>query len=169
MKNFYVASCIVSISLAVLSAKATDIVIAERDKVSEYSIVVPAKASPSQKYAAEELRDFVEKATGVLLPAVTDADPMPPKAIVLGITKWTNEKEPAHEDGFRIVAKTPHLFIIGSAARGTLYGVYEFLERFAGIRWYASWRTIVPERERITVPLDLDDTQIPAFDMREPY
>ncbi len=165
MKNF----CIAAICLAFLSAKAADLVIAERGKASEYSIVVPAKASPSQKYAAEELRAFTEKSTGVILPIVTDADPMPPKAIVLGITKWTNEKEPAHEDGFRIVAKTPHLFIIGSVARGTLYGVYEFLERFAGIRWYASWRTIVPERERITVPLDLDDTQIPAFDMREPY
>ena len=45
---------------ACLSLSGADtLVIAERGKAAEYSIVIPAKeASPAHKYAAEELRDF---------------------------------------------------------------------------------------------------------------
>ena len=142
--------------------------IAERGKTAEYSIVVPEKASPSQKYAAEELRDFTEKATGVRLPIVTDAKPIPAKAIVLGDADAMN-RVPPDTDGFRLKVDGSRLYIIGSAERGTLYGVYEFLERFVGCRWYASWHTVVPKRERIEVPSNLDEAQTPAFAMREPY
>ena len=146
-------------------------IIAERGKEAKYSIVVPEKASPSQKYAAEELRDFTEKATGVRLPIVTDAKPIPAKAIVLGETarRRPEDKPPYQGDGFRLKVDGSRLYIIGSAERGTLYGVYEFLERFVGCRWYASWHTVVPKRERIEVPSNLDETQTPAFTMREPY
>ena len=53
---------------------AEQLVIAERGKAAEYSIVIPRKALPPQKYAAEELRDFVEKTTGVRLEIVADGE-----------------------------------------------------------------------------------------------
>ena len=149
-------------------ACAGQLTVAEHGREAEYSIVVPEKASPSQKYAAEELRDFTEKATGVRLPIVTDATPIPAKAIVLGGADAMNRVPPG-TDGFRLKVDGSRLYIIGSAERGTLYGVYEFLERFVGCRWYASWHTVVPKSERIEVPSDLDETQTPAFAMREPY
>ena len=58
--------------------------LAVRGRAPEYAIVRAAAASPSVKYAAEELRDFTERLTGVRLPIVTDEGPLPPKAIVLG-------------------------------------------------------------------------------------
>ena len=154
-----------------------DLRLAVRGESAAYTIVIPAAASPSQKYAAEELRDFTERTTGVKLPIATDAAPLPTKAILLGQTKYTEglvgHGEPAAdnlgEDGFRLLARPPHLLVVGSPKRGTLYGVYEFLERFAGCRWYASWHTVAPARERIEVPATLDDVQVPAFAMREPY
>ena len=66
-----------------------DMPLAVRGQPAAYTIVVPEKASPSQRYAAEELRDYTEKATGVKLPIATDAAPLPPKAILLGHTKYT--------------------------------------------------------------------------------
>ena len=66
-----------------------DMPLAVRGQPAAYTIVVPEKASPSQRYAAEELRDYAEKATGVKLPIATDAAPLPPKAILLGETKYT--------------------------------------------------------------------------------
>jgi hypothetical protein len=66
-----------------------DLPLAVRGQPAAYTIVVPEKASPSQRYAAEELRDYAEKATGVKLPIATDATPLPPKAILLGETKYT--------------------------------------------------------------------------------
>ena len=64
-----------SVALAAFCAFTTlcgagSLVLAERGKAAEYSIVRPGKASPAQKYAAEELCDFTEKATGVRLPIV---------------------------------------------------------------------------------------------------
>ena len=153
---------------AVSGASEQTLAIAERGKAAEYSIVVPEKGSPPQKYAAEELRDFVEKATGVKLPIVTDAKPIPAKAIVLGDADAT-ERVPPGADGFRLKADGERLYVLGANGRGVLYGAYEFLERFAGCRWYASWRTVVPERDRIEVPSNLDETHTPAFAMREPY
>ena len=165
-----------AVLFAVTASSAADArVVAERGKAAEYSIVVPTDASPAQKYAAEELRDFTEKATGVRLPIVTDSNPLPAKAILLGETKHTVGLTGAPAapnvgtDGFRLVARPPHLLVIGSPERGTLYGAYEFLERFVGCRWYSSWHSVVPRLDRIEVPADLDDTQVPAFAMREPF
>jgi len=144
--------------------------IAERGKAAEYSIVIPAKALPAQEYAAEELRDFTEKVTGVRLPIVTNATSasLPVKAIVLGNMRL-EDNPPGQSDGFRLKADGGRLYIVGGNERGTLYGVYEVLERFAGCRWYASWHSAIPCRERIEVPANLDETQTPAFLMREPF
>ena len=82
------------IALAVLLAASADafagnLVIAERGKAAEYSIVIPAQAAPPQKYAAEELRDFIEKTTGVKLPIATDVAALPERAIVLEVADAT--------------------------------------------------------------------------------
>ena len=116
--------------------------LAVRGDSPEYAIVRAAKASPSVVYAAEELRGFTERMTGVRLPIVTDEGPLPKKAIMLGRSR--NSADELGEDGFRLVARPPHLFVEGSDVRGVLYGVYELLERFGGCRWYASWHTVVP-------------------------
>ena len=63
--------------------------LAVRGRAPEYAIVRAADASPSVAYAAEELRDFTERLTGVRLPIVTDEGPLPPKAIILGQNNWT--------------------------------------------------------------------------------
>ena len=163
----------VSLSIAA-SGPALDVAV--RGQSAEYVIVTSASASESQRYAAEELRDFIQKTTGVCLPIANDDSPLPAKAILLGETKYTENLLPdagntlagLGEDGFRLVARPPHLLVIASPVRGTLYGVYEILERFAGCRWYASWHSVIPKRDAIAVPDDLDDTQVPAFVMREP-
>ena len=83
-------------------------------------------------------------------------------------TKYTDVRADVGTDGFRLVARPPHLLVIGSRERGTLYGVYELLERFGGCRWYSSWCSKIPRLDRFAVPKTLDDTQTPSFAMREP-
>lgn len=134
--------------------------LAERGKDPVFTIVLPREPSPSQCKAAEELQDHVRQMTGVLLPVATNA--MPGRAIFLG-----GGDEGLGEDGFRIVARPPHLHIEGSRVHGTLFGVYDFLERYCGCEWFSPRTTVVPRRDRITVPGDLDDRQIPAFKFRD--
>ena len=71
----------------IASSDRIGLALAERGKAAEYSVVIPDKASHSQRYAAEELRDFTERTTGVRLPIVTDANPMPAKAILLELSR----------------------------------------------------------------------------------
>ena len=142
---------------------------------SQFTIVRPADASPSQVYAAEELQRLTKEMTGAQLPITTDDQPLPAKAILLGVTRHTEtvlgeapDLGKLDDDGFRIVTRPPHLLIIGSPVRGTLYGVYELLEKYGGCRWYAKHHSSIPKRDSWTIS-QLDETQVPAFAMREPF
>ena len=157
----------------VLSAQ--HLTLATRGQPALFTIVKPAPASASQQYAAEELQKFTEQMIGVKLPIVTDEAPLPAQAILLGNTRYTAQLLGAPvdmaalgEDGFRLKTCASHLLVIGGPTRGTLYGVYELLERFGGCRWYTTWHSVIPTRETLTLPV-LDETQKPAFAMREPF
>ena len=159
----------VVVAIAVQGASAADIVIAERGRKAEYAIVVSATADPAQRYAAEELRDFAERTTGVALPIkeFSADDTVPAKAVVL--TAGDGKGAALGEDGFCLRVKGDRILVKGGSGRGTLYGVYEILERFAGCRWYSSWHSVIPKLDRIAVPDDLDETQKPAIAVRIPY
>ena len=152
------------------------LVVAVRGAPAKCVIVRPAvAASPSQVYAAEELQKFVAQLTGVTLAVQTDDQPFPEHAVILGNTKYTEALlgQPADlkalgDDGFRLVTRKGHLLILGGPVRGTLYGVYEVLERFGGCRWYASWHSVIPSLDKLEIPA-LDETQTPAFALREPF
>ena len=110
---------------------ASPLEIAVRGKAPAYTIVVPEKASPVEKYAAEELQSFLEKVAGVKLPVATDAAPLPPKAILVGETKHSLamlggafDPKTLGEDGFRLASRAPHVVAYGSAKRGALYAAY---------------------------------------------
>ena len=159
-----------------VALNAQELSLATRGAPAAYTIVRPADASPSQRHAAEELQRFTEEMTGVRLPIATDEAPLPERAVLLGNTHHTaavlgaaTDIAALGEDGFRIVAKPPHLLILGNAKRGTLYGVYEMLERFGGCRWYSSWHSVILQRDAFAVPAELDETQTPAFLLREPF
>ena len=151
------------------------------DRGSE--IVVATNAAYATRLAAEELNFFLKGVLGEALPVVgkrTDGK----TAIVLG-----GEPVPLNRDEYVIEAATNVLRIFGNdddvsdvnatAAlpgeaiwqpcfrRGTLFGVYAFLERFAGVRMYfpGELGTCVPSAERIAVP-EGRIVESPAFSVR---
>jgi hypothetical protein len=140
---------------------------------SDYIIVHPENSSPSQIYSAEELQKFIHQMTGAHLDIQTDAKALPSKAIILGNSKYTASilgKSPDMEklgsDGFHIFTKTPYLFIIGGRKRGTLYGVYELLEKYGNCRWFSKTYSIIPKRKNWNIP-EINDLQTPAFAIRD--
>lgn len=149
-----------------LSAVTGDLALAERGKPVSCSVVVPRQATPVQRYAAEELRDFTTRITGVHLPIRTPDDPLSPVTVVLE----DGGKDNPPEDGFRLRVSDGCVRIIAAADRGgPLYGVYELLERFGGCRWYSSWCAKIQPVERFAVPSGLDETHVPAFSMRQTW
>ena len=146
--------------------QSSDFPIAERGLPPDCAIVVPARTTECLRYAADELRDCVERLTGVRLAVMTEGMRPAPREIRLACTPVPDE---LGSDGFRLVVSSNRLDAIASPERGILYAVYEILETYGGCRWYASWHAKVPERDRLSVPEGLDVVQKPDFRMRCPY
>lgn len=166
---------VAGLALAAGPLPAQPLTLAERGQPAACTIVRPADASPSQVFAAEELQRFTAQMTGVTLPIATDEGPLPERSILLGDTRHTAavlgapaDLAPLGDDGFRLKTCPPHLLVLGGPVRGTLYGVYELLEAHGGCRWFTTWHGVVPRLDAWRVAA-LDDTQVPAFAMREPF
>ena len=146
-----------------------------KDGESDYAIVLPSNSSPSQVYSAKELQNYIEQMTGARLNIQTDSQALPAKAIVLGNSKYTAaaigkspDMKKLGNDGFQIVTKPPYLLIVGGKKRGTLYGVYDLLEKFGGIRWYSKDFSLIPKLKNWSIP-EVNITEIPAFSIRDVY
>ena len=153
------------------------------DGRSDYVIVLAVDAIPAEKFAAEELVLHLEKMSGVKLPIVTDAEPLPSHAILLGRTRFLKElgvEAQWHQfgkEGYLLRVTGDHLIIAGGQPRGVLYGVYALLEDYLGCRWFAPDTSFIPQRKTIELAelIDLDPylapdvTGTPAFEYREPW
>jgi hypothetical protein len=149
-------------------------VVLAKDGKSLYRIVVPQKAIPSERYAAEELQRYLERISGAKLPIVTDSEPMGSHEILLGdnahLRKLGIQVDFAKlgTDGFVLRTFQNHLIIAGGRPRGTLYGVYGLLEEKLGVRWFTPEVEFVPKMERVELPV-LNETQVPALEYREVF
>ena len=56
-----------------------------------------------------------------------------------------------------------NLYISGGKPRGLYYGVCEFLEKFAGVRYFTKTDILIPKAARITVPDGKQFRRKPAF------
>jgi hypothetical protein len=57
---------------------------------------------------------------------------------------------------------------MGNKPRGTLNGVYTFLEEKLGVRWFTPELEVVPKSERLKLPA-LNETLVPALENREVF
>ncbi|MBN2584264.1 MAG: DUF4838 domain-containing protein [Planctomycetes bacterium] len=154
---------------AVASCTAADVTLVQDGK-SDYVVVLPAEASPSEKWAAEELVNHVKEMSGATLPVQTAGAEVPEKAIVLGFgdaakSVGVEADTSLGSDGFIIRTVGSRLVIAGSRVRGTLYGVYTLLDSL-GIRWWYPGETLVPKAATITIP-ETDDRQVPKLEYRD--
>ncbi len=140
---------------------------------SAYTIVLAADASTSERRAADELQRFLEEISGARLPIATDSSNPRGNLILVGQSRLTAALQfriPFDQlgaEGFAIQSNGPHLAIAGGRQRGTMYGVYTFLEKL-GCRWVAADASRIPKRKSITFG-PVNETQKPAFEYREVY
>ncbi len=139
-----------------------------RDGTPTATIVVDPDASGQVKDAVNIFVSCIEEATGAKLPVVA-ASPESGNVICLGRGVWSAalnaELAGMDEDGFLVAfpdART--MVIVGAADWGTEFGVYELLERYAGVRWLMPGPngTDIPAQKTIDVPPE-PIRQEPAF------
>ncbi|WP_298740352.1 DUF4838 domain-containing protein [uncultured Chitinophaga sp.] len=139
---------------------------------SAYQIVIPAQASKVEQTAATELQKYFSKATGVQLPIKNEGQSASRNAIYIGGTKETKQKRitaGVTNDGFAIRARNGSLYIAGEMKRGTLYGVYSFLEKFLHINYYTPGAMNIPKTDNVTVPGNTDIVENPVFKIRDNF
>ena len=138
-----------------------------------FEVVKPA--NPAAGSAAGELIARLAQITGKTVFMTAQATGKVP-AFYLGVCPESEalglDPEKLDRDGFFIRTDGNHIFITGcdsndpkKVQRGTLFGVYDFLERFAGVRYYFPGEigTIVPKKKDWTLPeidiIERPDTQ----------
>lgn len=143
------------------------------DGTARYRIVLPEGEPAAESFAARELNEYLGQSTSVELSVEEDAGSYSPsdKIISVGATSALEAYGPEvdystfRHDGFIIYTSGDMVLINGAGARGTLYGVYDFLEKFVGVRFLTQSSTYVPERDEVYVH-DLTITEIPVFEAR---
>ena len=138
---------------------------------STYSICVSEAASPSERRGAEELQKFIAEMSGARLPIITDAEQPEGDLVLVGNSNLVQKLGLSlptgrlGSEGFLLRTEGSHVVIVGGRQRGTMYGVYTFLEKL-GCRWFARDFSVIPKKPTLTVE-PLDESQKPAFEYRE--
>ena len=139
--------------------------------LDDWNIVVAADAIPSEKYAAEEFQKFLDQATGRKLPIVHQTK-QPVRHIFIGsgpamrassVGFATTDMGP---EDLRIVVGDNNIVIAGGATRGTLYGVYTFLEDYLGVRFLTAQFTHIPTIKSSLLIEPVDRSYHPPFAYR---
>ena len=118
---------------------------------SAYSIVLANQASLSEQTAAKELQTILQEISGATFPIVKRSVT---KGIFIGWTTQTGMPQPdSSDESFIYKTIGNNLYIFGGSEHGTMYGVYRFLERELGVRWYTSSFTKIIKRRRYTLPI----------------
>jgi len=120
--------------------------------VADQPTAIPLGKSLTVAYAAEELQRFIQKASGARLEIVPAAQaPAAGTLLLVGRSALSEQHQlalPTKPEGLRIVTFARGVAILGEVApagtnnvryevdRGTLHGVYEFLERIVGYRFF---------------------------------
>jgi hypothetical protein len=149
------------------------ILLAEKG-ITDWNIVVCREASDAEKYAAEELQYFLKEISGVVFPILDDSREEMVHEILVGNSRRINKLnldiqiDKLGADGFVVCTEKGKLVITGGRPRGTLYGVYAFLEEYLGCRWFAPKVSSIPKRSVIEIPA-IHDRQVPALKYREDF
>ncbi len=148
-------------------------------------VVLAEEPSPVARYAAQELVRHVEKATGVSLPVATESEVRKETLtrIYIGMTHAAREKglvvDELEPDVFILRTIDGDIYVLGKEEKGldpldennpysgTLFGVYELLERSLKVRWLwpGELGTYIPETSTVRVG-ELDEEIAPSFRFR---
>lgn len=167
-----VIACL-AVCLAGSRAWAEPIKLADNGK-SDYVILLGANANVTERFAAEELQRYVERITGAKLPIVATTGRSP----FIAVGECAGIDVPLRyegDDAFRIRTFAPNILLQGANPRGTLYAVYDFLERlgcwfyspdFGGMKGHSEY---IPRKPSLTLePIDVLEQPLMKYRKRDP-
>lgn len=142
------------------------------DNASEYKIIYGSEASLSEANAARILARYLHQISGFELTAAADTEEKAGKEIIVGKTNregdaFTIDRESLGDEGYEIKTVGEDLVIAGGELRGTLYGVYAFLEKYLNCRWFTKDLIRVPQSGAVVIPASIKIVEKPWLEYRE--
>lgn len=140
---------------------------------SDYQIILPNQPAPAEVTAARELQKYIKQVSNVTLP-IAEPSAAGTHSIFIGQTaQIASDLGGLNFDTLRrdeIILKTlgSNLYLTGDAPRGTLYAVYELLEKELGIRFWSYDAETIPQTSSITLP-EMDIRYAPTLFCRDAY
>ena len=141
---------------------------------SGYCIIVSSKASESELYASRELQYWIHEVSGVTLPIKDVGEGIENKRIIVGLNQDSKRRcpriieFPEETDSYAYFSVDGDILIYGGSERGTMYGVFSFLENELGVHWYTKDCTIIKKRNKYIFTI-LSKTASPAIQMRNVF
>ena len=166
----YLCSLALVLGLSAI-AYPSDIVLARAGKTT-YQIVVSANADVSTIAVAKDMADILKEITGADFPVVTDAEKISGREIVLGADNTRlaalnleGMTKGFPGDAYEIRTVDGKLIIAGAPPRGTINGIYGFLQDHLGCRWFTPGCQYMPKKATVKLG-EIRDRQKPAFRYR---
>ena len=144
------------------------------NELSKYNIILPTHPTPHELKAANILQDYLLQISGAALPIIKAEKHKTPYEILLGQNERLDELSSGidykllGDDGFVIKTDSSRLIIAGGNEKGTLYGVYSFLEKYLGCRMYSPKVKTIPRQKEITIGR-INDQQVPVIGFRDTH
>ena len=137
--------------------------------ITEFTLVVQEGGAACVRNSADELVQYLEQATGFRIPEGASEH-----EIVIGVTDRDTAavieaRQKVELDGYTMLMDGGKLYITGSIDRGTMYGVYCFLEDYVGVRFLAADTTVIVNQASAEIPADHYKLHNPSFELRDTY
>ncbi len=176
MRDF-VFLCLVSVvattSCAAESAGLTRFTLFENGKTA-MKIVLPVMATDAERDAAAELKHFLDRSSGASFEIMTENKAK--QGLFIGRTKLAKEWQlppappmPEQDEGFVIEVRSDQqrAVIVGTIDMATKFAVYNFLDRFVGVRWFLPGKLfeVIPTHDKLVIP-DGKIYELPALSGR---
>ncbi len=122
-----------------------------------WDIIADPDAIPAERYATEEFQRLFAQAAGILLPIRYYA-PEKAQHVYIGPSAALNGSDLRFDtaamgvEAFQILVERDRIAIAGGRPRGTLYGVYQFVEDALGMRFLTYDHTHIPDASRVQIP-----------------
>ncbi len=137
-------------------------------------IILSDISTKEERHAAKELQEHLQIAANCKIPVSPEnqsGNEADTKKIFIGQTRFAVENgldfSQLGKEEWILRSVGTKIILGGGAPRGTLYAVYEFLERFCGVMWLDEQTTHIPKLQNW--PEEIDIRCKPAFEVRGIY
>jgi len=155
-------SFIIGLLATLFACTQNNITIVKNNQTS-YEIVVPENADTTVVKAALEFQSTIEKISGVKIQITNENSADAKKKNVFIGGKNADAPSP---HSVMIKNEGENIIITGGNSQSVLYAVYEFLERYAGCKWYSPEVEKIPATKTVSIQIPVNYVYTPEITTR---